>query len=144
MGKFFDELKGFVAGSHKKNLNNGALKTQYAPLTEEQKKVTLSMEQLQAFNWNNFGNALLQGGLLPTSYVSEPEDVDVYVGVDRLPRVQLTFGSEIQKQKQTLVIARTGVMVAVDGQGYVDSPAMSKIWQEMSGLEPELEIGPVM
>ncbi len=143
MGKFFDDFKSFVTGSHNKN-KDSALKTEYAPLTPEQTKRTLSMEQLQSFNWSNFGRNLLQGGCLPASYQAEPQDVDVYVGLDKLPRVRLVFASEIQKQTQTLIIDKASVMIAVDGSGYVDSPAMSKVWQNMTGLEPEREIGPVM
>ena len=144
MGKFFDDLKSFVTGSHKNNNKSEVVKVQHAPLTEEQKKRTLSMEQLQSFNWTSFGKTLLQGGLLPASYSAEPQNVDVYVGLDKLPRVNLTFASDMQKQTQTLVIDKATVMVAVDGHGYIDNAEMSKVWQQMTGLEPEHEIGPVM
>ncbi len=143
MGKFFDDLKNFVAGSHNKN-NSQSSNVNYQSLTEEQKRITLSIEQLQSFNWNNFGKTLVQGGLLPASYNAEPQSVDVYVGLDKLPRVTLTFGSEAEKTTQTLVIDKSSVMVAVDGHGYVDNAQMSRVWQEMTGLEPEKEIGPVM
>ena len=144
MGKLFDSLKDFVSGSYSKNAKGNALKTQQESVVEGNMRKTLSMAQLQVFDWKNFGKTLLQNGLLPASYSAEPQNVDVYVGLDKLPRVQLTFASELQKQTQTLVIDKATVMVAVDGEGYVDNKAMSKVWQDMTGLEPEQEIGPVM
>jgi hypothetical protein len=106
---------------------------------------SLTEKQLKEFNWTTFGKSLLQNNLLPPTYMAEPQSVSVYTGLDRLPRVELTFGSGTIKQTKTLVIDKSEVMVADDKQIYVDSQAMSKVWQDLSGVRPDKDmIGPVM
>ena len=106
---------------------------------------SLTDKQLREFNWTIFGKKLLQKHLLPPTYLAEPQSVSVYTGLDRLPRAEITFGSGTIKQTKTLVIDKAEVMVADDKQIYIDSEPMSRVWQEVSGVQPDKDmIGPAM
>ncbi len=117
-------------------------KSKVAP--EEVSDKTLSQKQLREFNWDNFGKRLLQAKALSASFESKPSSVDVYTGLDGLPRVELQFTSTITKETTTIVIDKSEVLLASKDVGYVESKEMSKIWQEVSGLKQENVIGPVM
>ena len=122
-----------------------AKNTKSAVVVEKSSVSSLTEKQLREFNWTAFGKNLLQNQLLPTTYLAEPKAVNVYMGLDRMPRAELTFGSGTIKQTKTLVIDKAEVMVAEDGQVYVDNEPMSKVWQDLSGVQPDKDkIGPVM
>lgn len=129
----------------KKKVANRSSKAKGASPVEPTHPSSLTEKQLKEFNWTTFGKNLLQHNLLPSTYLAEPQSVSVYTGLDRLPRVELTFGSGTVKQTKTLVIDKAEVMVSDDKQIYVDNEQMSKVWQELSGVQPDKDmIGPVM
>ena len=136
---------GFMEWFGRKNnttKGNSVSSSVHRPLTDEERRFSLTAEELEAFEWGIFAQRLKQEGLIPEQFSFVPQKkYKPIVSIDRgLPRMDLEFVSDVDKKKMTLSIVGSSVMISDEKHVYDVSEPISRVWQEMTKREPEHEI----
>lgn len=94
---------------------------------------SLTVEQLEKLDWNEFSRNLKTHKVLPPSYLARPE-VQVSIGKDGVPKTKLSYVSRTSPSTRELVIRRGDVVVFANGasEGQSDKTA-SKVWKDFCG-----------